>query len=400
MSHGEVQQLTDAVDSGADKSADFGLCVGIDRKSHEQLATSSDRNFHAVIPAGGSGTRLWPLSRRGFPKFLQPLPGPRTMIQETVERLLPLAGADNIHIITGLDHATEISRQLPCLSDEALVIEPAPRGTGPAIGLGVALASRGSADAIVGSFAADHYVRYPDRFRDDVRAAIEVAREGYLVTIGIEPEYPETGYGYIQVGDSLGNYLGRESHRVRRFVEKPDIATARSYVESGEYLWNASMFVWRADVLMDEMRKLLPDHYQALATISAAWDTPERDEVLAEVWSGLADVTIDHGILEHSDKVAVVPSSMGWTDLGDWHSVGSIRSSGDSATVVGGAEIIEIDSNSNVVEGMGRLIALVGVENLIVIDTADALLVCDRSRAQEVKAVVDRLRAEGRTELL
>ncbi len=157
-------------------------------------------------------------------------------------------------------------------------MEPAPRGTGPAIGLGVALASRGSADAIVGSFAADHYVRYPDRFRDDVRAAIDVAREGYLVTIGIEPEYPETGYGYIHVGDSLGNYVGREAHRVRRFVEKPDITTARSYVESGEYLWNASMFVWRADVLMDEMRKLLPDHYQALTTISAAWDTPEREE--------------------------------------------------------------------------------------------------------------------------
>ena len=364
------------------------------------MTSSRAGAFHAIIPAGGSGTRLWPLSRRAFPKFLQPLPGPGTMIQETVERLLPLAGPERIHIITGADHAAAISEQLPQLTDDALVIEPAPRGTGPAIGLGVALAARDEPEAVVGSFAADHYVRQPERFRDDVRAAIEVAREGYLVTIGIQPEYPETGYGYIHVGDELGSYAGREAHRVRRFVEKPDLDTARDYVQAGEYLWNASMFVWRADVLMDEIRAHLPEHYHALVQISAAWDTPERDAVLAEVWAGLTDVTIDHGILEHSQRVAVVPSSMGWTDLGDWHSVGSIRAGGGAGTVIDGAEVIEIDSTSNIVDASGRLVALVGVENLIVIDTGDALLVCDRARAQEVKAVVDRLRAEGRTELL
>lgn len=322
------------------------------------------------------------------------------MIQETVDRLLPLTQAGHIQIITGADHATAISSQLPELPESALVIEPAPRGTGPAIGLGVALAARNDPQAVVGSFAADHYVRYPERFRDDVSAAIEVAREGYLVTIGIEPEYPETGYGYIHVGDQLGSFAGREAHRVRRFVEKPDAGTAREYVESGEYLWNASMFVWRADVLLDEMRIHLPEHYEALTTISAAWDTPERDAVLADVWSGMTDVTIDHGILEHSRRVAVVPSSMGWTDLGDWHSVGTIRAGGGDATVVEGAEVIEVDSTSNIVDAAGRLVALVGVENIVVIDTGDALLVCDRSRAQDVKAVVDRLRAEGRTELL
>jgi mannose-1-phosphate guanylyltransferase len=390
---GGVPWQPDDVDSGQLRSVD-------DEVKAEQLDSSGEKNFHAIIPAGGSGTRLWPLSRRAFPKFLQPLPGPKTMIQETVERLLPLARAEHIYIITGADHAAGIAAQLPALPPAALVIEPAPRGTGPAIGLGVALAARGEPDAIVGSFAADHYVRYPERFREDVSAAIEVAREGYLVTIGIEPEYPETGYGYIHVGDALGTYAGRAAHRVRRFVEKPDLATARGYVESGEYLWNASMFVWRADVLMDEMRALLPEHHRALTAISAAWDTPERDAVLTELWAGLADVTIDHGILEHSQRVAVVPSSMGWTDLGDWHSVGSIRAGRGDVTVVAGAEVIEIGGGANIVDAAGRLVALVGVENLIVIDTGDALLVCDRSRAQDVKAVVDRLRAEGRTELL
>lgn len=364
------------------------------------MTTPTNQQFHVVIPAGGSGTRLWPLSRRAYPKFLQPLPGPKTMIQETVDRLLPLAGPDNIHIVTGADHAQAIADQLPDLSVDSLLVEPAPRGTGPAIGLGVALAARQDDDVIVGSFAADHYVRYPERFQADVRAAIEVASGGYLVTIGIEPEYPETGYGYIQVGDPLGTYADREAYQVRQFVEKPDLDTARRYVESGEYLWNASMFVWRADVLLEEMKALLPDHHRALMTISAGWDRPDRDKILADTWAGMIDVTIDHGILEHSNRVAVVPSRMGWTDLGDWHSVGSIRAGGAGQTVCEGAELIEIDSGSNIIEGNGRLVALVGVENLIVVDTGDALLVCDRSRAQDVKAIVDRLRAEGRTDLL
>jgi mannose-1-phosphate guanylyltransferase len=356
--------------------------------------------FHAVIPAGGSGTRLWPLSRRGNPKFLLPLPGPRTMIQETVHRLASLAAPDRLHIITGTAHATAIAAQLPELPENALIIEPAPRGTGPAIGLGVALAARSGDDVIVGSFAADHYVRFPERFEGDVRAAIEVARQGFLVTIGIEPDYPETGYGYIHVGDELGEFEGRIAHRVRRFVEKPELALARRYVESGEYLWNASMFVWRAGVLLDDMRALLPGHYEGLMKIRDAWDGLQRDDVLAEVWSGMTDVTIDHGILEHSSRVAVIPSRMGWTDLGDWNSVGSLRVDANGQTVTGDAEVIQIDSHSNIVESRDRLVALVGVKNLVVIDTGDALLVCDRARAQDVKAIVERLRKAGRAELL
>jgi mannose-1-phosphate guanylyltransferase len=307
---------------------------------------------------------------------------------------------NHIHILTGPAHAGAIAEQLAELPECAYIVEPAPRGTGPAIGLGVALAARAGADVIVGSFAADHYVRHPDRFEQDVRAAIEVARQGYLVTIGIKPEYPETGYGYIQVGEPLGDFEGRTAHRVQQFVEKPDSETARRYVESGEYLWNASMFVWRADVLLEEMRALLPEHHAALTQIAAAWDTPERELVLAEIWEGMASVTIDEGILEHSSRVAVVPSEMGWSDLGDWHSVGSLRAEGDGASVVSNAEVIEIDSSSNIVEGNSRLVALVGVENLVVIDTGDALLICDRSRAQDVKSVVERLSASGRTELL
>ncbi len=215
-------------------------------------------SFHAIVPAGGSGTRLWPLSRAKRPKFLLPLPGPRTMIQETVDRLMPLTDARNVMIMTGSAHAGEVRRQLPALDANQVIVEPMPRGSGPAIGLGVAIAAKRDPDAIVGSFAADHIVSQPDRFEDAVRAAIETARDGYLVTIGIQPSYPETGYGYIRSGGAIAEHNGISVSRVEEFKEKPDVITATRYVESGEYLWNASMFVWQARTLMEELHAPSP----------------------------------------------------------------------------------------------------------------------------------------------
>lgn len=359
--------------------------------------------FYAIVPAGGSGTRLWPLSRADRPKFLLPLPGPRSMIQATLERITPVCAQSNVLVITGLSHAAKVARQLPDLEEDQIVIEPMARGTGPAIGLGVALAARRDPNAIVGSFAADHFVERPHEFADTVRAAIEVAEQDYLVTIGIQPTHAETGYGYIRSGAGIGCYYNLEAAQVAEFKEKPDLATAQRYVASGKYLWNASMFVWKASVFMEEMHRLLPDVACVLDRIAADWDTPRRERTLTELWPTIEDVTVDNGILERSDRVAVVTGSFGWSDLGDWHGVGKIIQNGNADAldnVVVNTDLLACDANNLVIFGNDRPIAVVGIDNIIVVDTDDAVLVCERSQAQRVKTIVDQLKERGSTELI
>ena len=356
--------------------------------------------FYAIVPAGGSGTRLWPLSRAARPKFLLPLPGPRSMIQETIARLTPLASERDIFIITGASHGDAVQLQLPDLTPEQFIVEPLPRGSGPAIGLATAIIAQRDPDAIVGSFAADHVVEHPERFVQAVRAAIATAADGYLVTIGIHPTYPETGFGYIHCGAPLGERAGSQVFSVDEFKEKPDLETATRYVSGGNYLWNASMFVWQARALLAEMRRLLPELSDALEHIAVDWDSPRRAETLAAIWPTVQDVTIDHGILEHAARVAVVPADLGWTDLGDWNGYGNVAATASEPNLVAGAELLALDASGAVVIGNGRLIALVGIDNVIIIDTNDALLVCERSRAQDVKAVVDELKRRGSTHLI
>jgi mannose-1-phosphate guanylyltransferase len=322
------------------------------------------------------------------------------MLQETAARLAPLCDPARLYVITGAAHAAEVCGQLPELDPDHVVVEPLARGSGPAIGLGTALAHRRDPEALVGSFAADHIVTEPGIFEQTVRAAVEVARQGYLVTIGIQPSYAETGYGYICAGRPIGRFHGLEASEVQQFKEKPDYATASEYVASGNYLWNASMFVWQAKTLLAEMQRLLPELADALETIATAWDTPGRDAVLAELWSAITEVTIDHGILERSDRVAVVPGRFGWTDLGDWHGFGKVAGGDGDANLAVNAELIALDATGAVVYGNRRLVALLGVENLVVVDTDDALLICDRSRAQDVRRLVDELRRRGSTGLI
>jgi mannose-1-phosphate guanylyltransferase len=351
--------------------------------------------LHAVIPAGGSGTRLWPASRAAKPKFLLPLPGPRSMLQATVDRLLPIVPREHMYVITGGCHAAAVSRQLPEIPDDNIVIEPAARGTGPAIGLGTALVARHDRDAIMGSFAADHYVRDPETFRRAVQVAAEVAQQDYLVTIGITPTYPETGYGYIRCGAILDERDGFVPRVVEEFKEKPDLETARRYVESGRYLWNASMFVWRAGTLLDTMRELLPDLYEILMEIASAWDTPRRAERMERLWPLLRDTTIDHGIMEHAKRVAVVPAGFGWTDLGDWNSLADVLGGGEEENIAIGAPHIAEDTSATLLFGNGRAIATLGVRNLVIVDTDDVLFIGDRSRAQDVRRIVQRLKEVG-----
>lgn len=358
-------------------------------------------SFYAVVPAGGSGTRLWPLSRATNPKFLHPLAGgDRSLLQATVDRLAVLAAMDRTYIVTGARHAAAVARQLPELPGEQLLIEPGPRDSAPAIGLAAALIAQRDPGAVMGSFAADHRVADQPAFVAAVRAAIEVAEANYLVTIGLTPTHPETGYGYIHQAKPLDG----GGFAVAAFKEKPSAAVAQTYVDSGEYLWNASMFVWRVETFLAELARQAPELHAGLQRIATAWSTEQRDAVLAEVWPTLPKISVDYAVMEGAaaaGRVATVPADIGWNDVGDWDTLGAILPR-DAAgnTVIGAGEapaaVRAVDATGNVVVVGERSIALVGVDNVVVVDTPDAVLVADRAHAQDVKKIVDQLPAELR----
>ena len=355
--------------------------------------------FWAVIPAGGSGTRLWPLSRAARPKFLLPLIGEASLLQETANRVGPLCSLERSLVVCGPAHAAAIARQLPELPESNLVVEPSPRGSGPAIVLAAALIHQIDPNAIMGSFAADHDVTDRPAFEQAVRTAIKTADGDWLVTIGLTPTRPETGYGYIERSDTVVGTLGESTaYQAVRFVEKPPLETAREYVESGRFLWNASMFIWKCSTLLQAVAKHDPGLLAAINEVVDAWDSPEREETLSRIWSDLPDSTIDQGIMEKSDRVAVIPAEFGWSDVGDWHGLGELIAQDAVGNSVRG-DLVQVETSRSVVwSETGRLVALVGLENIVVVDTEDALLVIDRARSQDVRKVVEHLKKMRRTE--
>lgn len=371
------------------------------RAERETANNETAAPFWAIIPAGGAGTRLWPLSRAAKPKFLLPLLGSRSLLQQTTDRLARLAPATRTLVICGPAHAASIARQLPELPASNVLIEPAPRGSGPAIGLATALIAKRQPNAIVGSFAADHDVRDEQAFVRAGRIAIAAAEQGWLTTIGLTPTRPETGYGYIERTDEVVATTDRgTAYRAARFIEKPDHDHAAAFVASGRFLWNASMFVWRAGTLLAEIARLQPALYDAIMRIAAAWDTPEQEQVMAATWPGLETSTIDHGIMERAERIAVVPAEMGWSDVGDWNGLSALIER-DAERAGARSDLLKIEtSNTAVWSTTERLIALVGLSDLIVVDTPDALLVAHRDKAQDVRAVVKLLAEQERHDLV
>lgn len=357
-------------------------------------------HFWGVIPAGGSGTRLWPLSRSARPKFLLPLLGRDSLLQQTFARLARLTPPERILVVCGPAHAAAVTRQLPDLPVENVIIEPSPAGTGPALALASALIHRQDPRAIMGSFAADHDVTDLDAFCSAVRTAVVAAQTGDLVTIGLTPTRPETGYGYIERTDHVRVATpSGTAYRAARFVEKPDLERAEEYIASGNFLWNASMFIWRVDSLAEELRRLQPEILAGVRKIAAAWESREQERVTARVWTALPNVTIDQGVMEHATRVSVVPSEMGWSDVGDWHGLGELIEHDDLGNSVRG-DMMQIDTTNSVVwSETGRMIATIGIDNVVVVDTDDALLVVDRNRAQDVRKVVDGLKEAMRSRL-
>ena len=366
--------------------------------------------FSAVVPAGGAGTRLWPLSRAGAPKFLHDLTGTgRTLLQSTWDRMVPLCGPEHLLLVTGTHHAAAVSAQLPGLQPRNLLLEPSPRESMAAIGLAAAvLAEREGADAVLGSFAADHVIapEHAGVFAETLRQAVATAREGFVVTIGIEPTSASTGFGYVRSGEPLAVPGAPLAHRAAEFVEKPDLATARAYLAGRRHRWNAGMFVVRTGVLLDHLATRMPPLHDGLREIAAAWDGPSRQQVLERVWPGLTRIAIDHAIAEPvaaAGGVAVVAGAFSWDDIGDWDSLASLLpDAGDVVAVLGDPALVHasLGATGVVHPGAGRVVSVVGLPDAVVVDTPDALLVTTRAHAQAVKGEVAAWKDAGRADLV
>jgi mannose-1-phosphate guanylyltransferase len=356
----------------------------------------------AAIMAGGTGVRLWPLSREATPKQFHALGGERTLLQQTYDRLRRFLAPDDLFVCAVERYVPLIREQLPELPPANVLVEPRGRSTGPAIGLAAATLQARGGECVLATVAADHVVRRPEAFEAAVRlAAAVVAQEPKsLVTIGIRPTRPETGFGYIEVGEPL-ELRGQAGpvHRVRRFVEKPDADTAREYVASGQFLWNASYFVCGTERLLALYDQHLPEVGAALRRISGAIGSPQAASVVAEAYWGLPKIAFDTGIVERADEVRVVPAEMGWYDVGSWELVYDALSETPGATVSRGCHVGMDDIGCLVLAG-DRLVATLGLEDVVVVDTGDALLVMNKKRAQDVKKLMDCLRAAGQEPLL
>ncbi|WP_425864447.1 mannose-1-phosphate guanylyltransferase [Arthrobacter sp. TWP1-1] len=372
----------------------------------ELVAADPLNRFYAVIPAGGVGTRLWPLSRAAAPKFLHDLTGSgSTLIRATYDRLEPLSGSRTL-LVTGDAHREAVCRQLPEIADENLVLETEPKDSGAAIGLAAAILFTRDPSAIMGSFAADQVISPVEKFQEAVREAIYTAATGKIVTIGIKPTHASTGFGYIRIGEPLVVAGAPRAHAVAKFVEKPNEEIAEQYFASGEYSWNAGMFVAPVELMLQHLKANEPTLYEGLMEIALAWDTPERVAVKNRVWPTLPKIAIDYAVAEpaaDAGDVAVIPADFSWDDVGDFAAIARLSSATESKNVkvIGdGARVFTEDSTGIVVSDTKRVIALVGIQDVVVVDTPDALLITTLAHSQLVKKAVDGLKAQGNTDVL
>jgi mannose-1-phosphate guanylyltransferase len=354
--------------------------------------------MYASILAGGSGTRLWPLSTKQSPKQFLRLPGPRTMLEETVERIAPLVPRRQLYVVTFANYKDAVAQQIPDLSREQIVAEPSGRGTAASIGLAATLIAARDPQAVMGSFHADHIIADVMGFRQALTFAEQLAREGAMVTLGITPTYAETGYGYIQHGAPVGTFGALTAYAGDSFKEKPAREIAEQYLQAGNFVWNSGIFVWRVDRILAEIRRYVPavasvlDEIGAAARATGGRMTPEVERVMASVWPRLTEiVTIDEGVLERASGLVVIPVSVGWNDIGSWGQVADLHSSdANGNTVVGLDEVdhIEIEAQDNLIySATGRMIAIAGARDLIVVDTPEGILVCTKEHVQRVKEI-------------
>ena len=352
----------------------------------------------ALIMAGGRGERFWPRSRKSLPKqFLSLTDDGKTMIQLTVERILPLVNMEDIYIATNRDYKELVAEQLSDLPAENILCEPIGRNTAPCIGLGAMHISRKYEDALMIVLPSDHLIKNKSLFIRTLQNACEVAEEGSnLVTLGITPNYPETGYGYIKFDPDQPL---KQSYLVDQFVEKPDLDTAEQYLSDGTYLWNSGMFIWKISSILENIKAYLPATFTGLEKIREALYTPMEDQVLLDEFEKFASDSVDYGIMEKADHIYTLPGNFGWDDVGSWLAVERIKKTDDDNNVMNG-NVVAYETRDCIIEGSGKLIATVGIDNLIIVDTADATLICDKTSAGDIKKVLQTLRESNKTEYL
>jgi mannose-1-phosphate guanylyltransferase len=350
--------------------------------------------LHSVIMAGGIGARFWPLSRRQKPKQLLDLLGEGTLIEQTIVRVEPLVPPEQRWIVTNKEQAVMIAKAVPDITTRQFIIEPMGRNTAPAIGLSAVHLLRADPDAVMIVLPADHRIDNVNAFRKCLKVAVDLVSDSdILATIGMKPSRPETGYGYIQM-DTSESDLGPHAYKVKTFAEKPNAATAKLFMESGEFLWNSGIFIWRADVIMQQLSEYLPQWYSGLQEIATAIGTKQEAEVTRQVFGALKGISIDYGVMERAPRVAVIKGTFGWSDVGSWDEVWRLFGKDEAGNAAQG-NAQTVDSNNNLILAKDKLIALVGVQNMVVVDAGDALLICPRENSQQVRAIVEKLEKDG-----
>lgn len=351
--------------------------------------------MYAAILAGGVGSRLWPRSRNALPKqFADITGGGRTMIQATYDRLNGIVPTEQICVVTGERYADLVAEQLPELHVGQIITEPSGRNTAPAIALATLLLSVAEPDAVLAVLPADHYMASAQAFQDALLQAEEVASDGWLVTLGITPDAPHTGYGYIQRGARLEEYA--KAYRVERFLEKPDLVTAEKLLASGDCYWNGGIFIFRVDVMLAEIERQSPELWRALMAINAA----DSQKEFEGAWAQMPSISIDYAIAEGAQQVAVVPLDAGWNDVGSWDALETVLARDESGNFTPEGEVLALDAAGNIVLTQKKIVALIGVDDLVIVEEEDALLIGDKREMQRVKEIVDALKAQGRDDLL
>jgi len=350
---------------------------------------------YAVIMAGGGGTRLWPISRKETPKQLLPLLGKDTLFQSTVARLEKLFPPERILVVTVAEQAREMQQQVPSIPADNYLIEPSPRGTASVVALAAAVLKKRDPQALMAIQTSDHYIRNRDLFHYLISTAFDVAEKNYLVTLGITPTYPSTGYGYIQQGELLDGDYKYPVYTVKRFKEKPNEETAQQLLHSGDHSWNSGMFVWHVDTILGEIERQMPELFEVVNKIAAVWGTAEQDSVVQAHWYDLKSQTIDYGVMEKAERVAVLPAGgLGWNDVGSWDSLFEVLLPDMNGNVAASAQHLAVDTNNTLVYAKSdeRLVVTIGLDDMVIVDAGDVLLVCKVDQSQKVKDVVEHLK--------